>query len=206
MRTRGTCIRQATSLIVAMSCVALTSIGAADGILEKRSNSIADQELFFAPVPKAVCGPGDKPETALQGQVPVPLRVQPGGYQGVSCNLKLLAQLKGDGVNWQTTEWREGRGKNRKACAYHGTSAPNVNPTLPRISYGVRAIDISDPAKPVNTAYLTTTSMLDPWESLKVNERRKLLGAVNGQNGGGGSEIDIYDVSGDCRYPQLLSS
>ena len=32
----------------------------------------------------------------------------------------------------------------------------------------------------------TTTSMLDPWESLKVNERRQLLGADNGQNGGGG--------------------
>ena len=48
--------------------------------------------------------------------------------------------------------------------------------------------------------------MLDPWESLKINERRGLLGAVNGQNGGGGAEIDIYDISGDCRYPQLLAS
>ena len=37
--------------------------------------------------------------------------------------------------------------------------------------------------------------MLDPWESLKVNERRQLLGADNGQNGGGGPEIDIYDIS-----------
>src|SRR5262249_28820826 len=70
---------------------------------------------------------------------------------------------------------------------------------------------VTDPTKPVNTAYLQTTSMLDPWESLKINERRHLLGAVNGQNGGlsagnGGPEIDIYDVSGDCRYPQLLAS
>src|SRR5262245_46222218 len=48
--------------------------------------------------------------------------------------------------------------------------------------------------------------MLDPWESLKVNERRQLLGADNGQNGGGGPEIDIYDVSQDCRFPQLLAS
>src|SRR5262249_34327860 len=44
------------------------------------------------------------------------------------------------------------------------------------------------------------------WESLKVNERRQALGAINAQNGGGGPEIDIYDVSRDCRYPQLLSS
>ena len=56
------------------------------------------------------------------------------------------------------------------------------------------------------TGYLTTTSMLDPWESLKVNERRQFLAADNGQNGGGGPEIDIYDVSGDCRFPQLLAS
>ncbi len=48
--------------------------------------------------------------------------------------------------------------------------------------------------------------MLDPWESLKVNERRQLLGADNGADGGGGPEIDIYDVSGDCRHPQLLAS
>jgi hypothetical protein len=48
--------------------------------------------------------------------------------------------------------------------------------------------------------------MLDPWESLKVNERRQLLGADNGHNGGGGPEVDIYDVSGDCRTPQLLAS
>ena len=48
--------------------------------------------------------------------------------------------------------------------------------------------------------------MLDPWESLKVNDRRQLLAADNGHNGGGGAEIDIYDVSLDCRVPQLLSS
>ena len=48
--------------------------------------------------------------------------------------------------------------------------------------------------------------MLDPWESLKVNERRQLLAADNGQNGGGGPEVDIYDLSNDCRNPQLLAS
>jgi hypothetical protein len=190
-------------MFIALSCVVVSSIGGADNA-DKRKPSIADEELFFAPVPKAVCGPGDKPETALQGQVTAAMRAA--GFQGFSCNLKLLAQVKGEGANWQTTEWREGRGKNRKVCAYHGTSAPAANPTLGRVNYGVRAIDISDPTKPYTTAYLASTAMLDPWESLKVNERRQLLGAVNAQQGGGGPEIDIYDVSGDCRYPQLLSS
>ncbi len=203
---RGRHAKQATCMALAVSCLVVSGIGGADGPIEKKQPSIADQELFFAPVPKAVCGPGDKPESALQGQVPAALRAA--GFQGFSCNLQLLAQVKGEGANWQTTEWREGKGKTKKVCAYHGTAAPSFpsTTTLPRTNYGVRTIDITNPSNPINTAYLTTTSMLDPWESLKINERRQLLGAINGANGAGGPEIDLYDVSGDCRHPQLLFS
>ena len=213
MSKAGTYAKQVTALIVALSCITLSSIGGADSVLEKKKPAnIADQELFFAPVPKAVCGPGDNPETALQGQVPAAMRAA--GFQGFSCNLQLIGQVKGEGANWQTTEWREGKGKTKKVCAYHGTAHPTFasmdvkgNPvSLPRTNVGVRVIDITDPTKPVNTAYLQTTSMLDPWESLKINERRQVLGAGNGANGGGPAAIDIYDVSGDCRQPQLLSS
>jgi hypothetical protein len=196
--------KQATTLVAAMSCVALASISGAD--VEKKRTNIADQEIFFGPVSKAVCGPGDKPEMALQGQVPIALRTQPGGYQGNSCNLQLLAQVRGEGANWQTTEWREGRGKNRKVCGYHGTAHPTANPGVARANYGVRVFDMSNPSKPVNTGYLTTTSMLDPWESLKVNQRRQILGATNASSGNGPAAIDIYDIDGDCRFPQLLAS
>src|SRR5258708_25506321 len=48
--------------------------------------------------------------------------------------------------------------------------------------------------------------MLDPWESLKVNERRQLLAADQGTNGGGGPAVEIYEVSQDCRSPQLIGS
>ena len=78
MQNRIRTMKHATALVVALSCVALSSIGGADSVVEKRT--IADQELFFAPVPKAVCGPGDKPENALQGQVPAALRAA--GFQG----------------------------------------------------------------------------------------------------------------------------
>jgi hypothetical protein len=75
-----------------------------------------------------------------------------------------------------------------------------------RTQRGSRVLDITNPAAPTPTTSLTTPAMLDPWESLKVNERRQLLAADNGQNGGGGPEVDVYDISGDCRNPQLLSS
>ena len=68
---------------------------------------------------------------------------------------------------------------------------------------------MTNPSAPAPTAYLTSISMLDPWESLKVNTPRQLLGADNAHNGGGGQggpEVDFYDISVDCRYPQLLAS
>src|SRR5262249_29716664 len=115
--------RKAMSAVAVLSCLALSTITLADSVGEKKSPNIADQEYFFAPVPKAVCGPGDTPETALQGQVPAPMRAA--GFTGFSCNLQLIGQLRGEGANWQTTEWREGKGKTKKVCAYHGTAHPS---------------------------------------------------------------------------------
>jgi hypothetical protein len=144
-----------------------------------------------------VCGPGDHPETALQGQVPANLRAS--GFHGFNCNLQLIGQSQGDGANWQTTQFIDQAGH---VCGYHGTAFT----TAGRTHTGVPVVDLTDPTKPTPSAYLTTTSMLDPWESLKVNDRRQLLAADNGHNGGGGPEIDIYDISQDCRFPQLQSS
>jgi hypothetical protein len=162
-------------------------------------------------VPKATCGPNDHPETALQGQVPAALRAA--GFQGFNCNLKLLSQDKIDGANWQSAEWREGGGRSApggpdaRVCAYHTSQSPTLSPpTRDPAHFGVPVVDVTDPKNPITTGFLQTTSMLDPWESLKVNERRQLLGADNGANGGGGPEVDIYDLSQDCRFPQLLAS
>ena len=185
----------------------------------------SDNKPIPVTVPKAVCGPHDRPETALQGQVPAALRAA--GFKGFNCNLELIGQSRGDGANWQTTQFKQrargergdddrddddgddrdgGHGKNdTRICGYHGTASPTLS--LPgRAHLGVAVLDLTDAKNPAPTAYLSTTAMLDPWESLKVNERRQLLAADNGQNGGAGPEIDIYDLSDDCRYPQLLAS
>jgi hypothetical protein len=206
--TRGR--KSATTMLIAVSCIALAGFGTAE---EKKQPGDSSVPLT---VPKATCGPNDHPETALQGQVPAALRAA--GFKGFNCNLELLSQSKGDGANWQTTEYRnaigngasQGKGNGNKSgtvCAYHGSAAPNTSlPGRNPATLGVPVIDITEPSSPVRMGYLQTTSMLDPWESLKVNERRQLLAADNGQNGGGGPEIDIYDVSNDCRFPQLLAT
>src|SRR3989441_4317365 len=173
--------------LVALSLVALS--GAANG--ERRS----DQGPVPLTVPKATCGPNDHPETGLQGQVPAALRAA--GFKGFNCNLELIGQSKGDGANWQTAEFRDGQSR---ICAYHGTAFTTLN----RTHLGVPVIDITNGNAPTPTGYLTSVSMLDPWESLKTNARRKLLAADNGHNGGGGPEIDIYDLSGDWRIPPFL--
>jgi hypothetical protein len=150
-------------------------------------------------VTKAACGAGDKPETALQGQVPASMRAE--GFKGFNCNLQLAGQSKGDGASWQTARFQN--------CLYYDTAAATAN----RTNLGTVVLDVANAAQPQPTTYLTTTSMLDPWESLKVNERRQLLAAVHAVNGGlqptgsggGGPQIDLYDISGNCRQPQLLS-
>jgi hypothetical protein len=199
----GLHVKPMVSALVTLSCIALW--GVAQGAKPSDGGSVP---LI---VPKATCGPNDHPETGLQGQVSAALRAS--GFHGFNCNLELVGQSKGDGANWQTTEFRNasgngnsnGKGNGKKdgtVCAYHGTAFT----TAGRSHVGVPVIDITDNKHPTPTGYLTTISMLDPWESLKVNERRQLLAADNAHNGGGGPEVDIYDVSTDCTTPQLLSS
>src|SRR5690349_8090918 len=64
-----------------------------------------DSEPAPLTVPKATCGPNDHPETGLQGQVSAALRAS--GFKGFNCNLELIGQVRGDGANWQTDEYRD---------------------------------------------------------------------------------------------------
>jgi hypothetical protein len=148
-------------------------------------------------VPKATCATGDVQESGLQGQVPASVRAA--GFKGFNCNLTLQGQSRGDGASWQHAFFQDGA---QHRCYYYDTSSATAN----RTHTGVVTIDATDPTKPTPSAYLTTVAMIDPWESLKVNTRRALLGAVNALNGNGGPQIDLYDLSGDCRQPQLMSS
>ncbi len=149
-------------------------------------------------VPKVVaCASSDTPEAALQGQVPAAVRAS--GFKGYNCNLSLVGQYQGEGGNWSTATFTDGA---NRTCAYHSTGV-----ALPgRVNPGVPVIDITDRTRPFRVTSLTTPAMLDTWESLRVSQRRQILIADNGANGGGGPEVDIYDLSGDCRSPQLMAT
>ncbi len=152
------------------------------------------------------CGAGDKPEAALQGQVPAAQRQA--GFKGTSCNLELVGQVQGEGGNWSSATFSDASGH---TCAYHSTAALTnffTQQAVERVHPGVPVIDITDPANPVRTTSLTSPAMMDAWEGLRVSANRQLLVAANANNGGatGGPEVDVYDLSGDCRSPQLLAS
>ncbi len=169
-------------------------LGACDGgridTAAPRHDATAPDAVFEGPVARADCGPGSMPETDIQGRVSLEDRVSGRSQQAYSCNLELVGQSQGKGASWQMA-WYED-------CAYYGTAFPGAA--------GVQVIDASDPTNPVNSAALQTPAMLDPWESLKVNERRGLLGADAGWNIAGPVFFDVYDLSGDCTQPALLSS
>jgi MYXO-CTERM domain-containing protein len=143
-------------------------------------------------VPKAKCGPKDRPETGLQGQTSNDERANGLAEQGFQCNLELVSQFQGEGASYGFA-WYD-------RCAYYGTanSARQAHP-------GVAVIDTADRASLKATAYLDARAMLEPWESLKVHPERRLLGGTKGL----GRSVDdkyyaFYDVT-DCAHPALLA-
>lgn len=153
----------------------------------------AGDAVFEGPVGRAECGPGSQPEAGLQGSVPVADRESGRSSAGYTCNLEMVGNYRGEGAEWQHAWYGN--------CAYYDTRFTGTQQ-----SRGTQVIDVSDPANPRLTANLTTPAMLDPWESLKVNQERGLLGGVLTADYQGASFFDVYDVKEDCTQPKLLAS
>ncbi len=189
-------------LLLAGTLAACTGGGA-----DSSSFAARDAEVFEGPVPPAVCGPGSMPETGLQGQVSIEDRESGRSASGYSCNMELVGQYQGQGASWQHA-WFEDCAYYDQAFSAPASSAadPTGGAVLPLEHPGVVVVDVEDPTKPRFSTNLTTPAMLDPWESLKVNEKRGLLGAVAGWNGLGPVYFDVYDLNEDCAHPKLASS
>jgi hypothetical protein len=190
MRSVHSC---ASATRVALSLLLCAGLAACD-----RAERTSERAGGETPVlGRAACGLGDHPETGLQGQVPAPLR-RPGGFAGFNCNLALVGQSRGDGAGWQSAFYMDRSGH---VCSYFDTSPGKAG----RTHIGVVVMDATDPAHPVPMAYLDSTAMVDPLESLKVSVSRHLLGAVDTINAAGGPAIELYDLGADCRFPRLIS-
>ncbi|HVA61508.1 MAG TPA: hypothetical protein VNG13_13370 [Mycobacteriales bacterium] len=178
-------------LLAGVAALMLLSAGAGVGAAAAGSGS-----LLVGPnatVPPAHCGSGSVPEDGVQGEVPLKDRQDGRSQLGYRCNLVLVGQYQGVGAGWQNAWYGN--------CDYYDTAQ---NTTAP----GVQVIDASNPAHPQPTARLTSPAMLGPWESLKVNQPRGLLGAVAAYDGAGQGPLffDVYSVKTDCAHPTLLSS
>jgi hypothetical protein len=139
-----------------------------------------------------VPGPGDRPETGLQGQVPPTARQPPGGFQGFWCGMNKVGQntLLDRGIYGATAIWDH--------CAYSSVRDPaDVN--LP--TTGVAVLDVSVPAQPkIVGPLLRTQAMLRAYQGLRT-QSGILLGS--GQDR---TNVDVYDISQDCLNPRLKSS
>jgi uncharacterized protein (TIGR03382 family) len=142
-----------------------------------------------ASVPIAKCRPGDNRETVLQGMTATAERTSGATDKGFNCNTDLIGQFEGEGSSYGFA-WFD-------KCAYYSTA--NLSQQQHK---GVVVLDVSDSTKPKVTTYLTTAGMSEPWESLKVHEGKKYLAGVQFNALG----FDVYDISGDCTQPKLLSS
>jgi len=155
-------------------------------------------------VPKAVCGPGAKPETGIQGRVPLADYTNGRAAQGYQCNTRMVAH-QGTNGGFKTLRYRDPAGH---VCAYYDSTLLFPKDVLWNAvqGLGVITLDMSDPAHPKQTAALRSPAMLSPHESVLVNQERGLLAAVMGSPATQVGILDVYDVHTDCRHPRLLSS
>jgi hypothetical protein len=136
-------------------------------------------DAFQGPVARAECGPGSRPETGMQGEVSVADRESGRSSLGYSCNMDEVGRYGPDDPRgFEGAEWQLARYKD---CAYYSQrlfpEPRSVKPLQER--QGTIIVDVSNPEDPKFVKNLFTPGMMDPWETLKVNQARGLLAAVN---------------------------
>ena len=123
---------------------------------------------------------------------------------GYRCNTTFVAQYSDTG-GYRVQRYVDHSGH---VCAYYDTTLLFPTNAVEGSTHvtGVFVLDMTNPSHPVRTAILSTPAMPSPHESLSLNQPRGLLAADLGNPLAYPGWVDIYDVSQDCRYPQLDSS
>lgn len=159
------------------------------------------------PTPQLPCDESSNPETGIQGRVPASDHHSGRAAEGYWCNAEHVGSLAGETGRGTQGGYKVERyvDSSGRECAYYDTTLL-LGTDLFDGGVGVNAVDMSDPADPQVTASLVSPAMLSPHESLVVSQERGLLMATLGNPAFNVGVLDIYDISDDCREPQLLSS
>jgi hypothetical protein len=182
----------------------LLGVGALVVTLSVSEGSFATDGTALTALEPPTCGPGSRPETDIDGRVPSADYASGRAAQGYSCNTQLVGR-HGTTGGLKVHSYRDTAGH---VCAFY-----DVSLMFPTDVYkaglqgaGTAVLDMADPAHPVQTEMLRSPAMLSPHESLALNEERGLLVAVMGNAATYPGMLDVYDVTKDCRHPQLMSS
>jgi hypothetical protein len=149
------------------------------------------------------CDKGSRPEK-VQGKVPAADYESGRAEKGYFCNARQISNFGLYG-GYRVERYVDKAGHE---CAYWDTTLlyPNNVPDQEAQGPGVYVMDMSNPADPVHTATLETPAMQSPHESVRLNTKRGLLVADMGYPTFSAGFVDVFDVSQDCRTPELLSS
>jgi hypothetical protein len=177
----------------------LFAIGQGEGQRLERVGTARRAEPPLLPTPQAGCGEGSRPEPGIQGRVPAGAAAE-----GLWCNAALVGR-HGVSGGFKVHRYVDRAGRE---CGYYDTALlfPLNALKADATSAGVIVLDMSDPARPQQTAVLTELPMLSPHESLALNHERGLLAAVMGNPSTYPGLVSIYDVAEDCRRPRLQST
>jgi len=140
----------------------------------------------------------------MQGRVPAADYTSGRAALGYTCNTSERAHI-GDSGGYRVYRYTDAHGH---VCAFYDTTLlfPLNALTAPPAGTGVWVMDMSDPSHPVHTDTLRTPAMQTPHESLSLNAKRGLLGAVSANPTFYPGVFDLYSVSDDCRHPALDAS
>ena len=165
--------------------------------------STAVSEPALRATPQAPCNDASRPETSTQGRVPASDYTSGRAARGYTCNATQVTHHGGAG-GFKVFRYVDRAGH---VCGYYDSgSIFSADLVTRKEGTGVVVLDMADPAKPRQTANLTSPAMETPHESLFLNQRRGILAAVAGNIETAPGQLDLYDVRADCRAPRLLSS
>jgi hypothetical protein len=149
------------------------------------------------------CHRDDHPEKT-QGRAPKKDYDSGRAALGYTCNATELAHI-GDSGGYRTYRYVDAA---HHVCAFFDTTLlfPLNVATSAIAGTGVWVMDMTDPRNPVHTDTLRTPGMQTPHESLSLNTKRGLLGAVSANPAFYPGLFDLYEVHADCRHPALAAS